>query len=805
LTPGTSPAESVENVSTADDTDSESSPEKHLEETVDIVGCLVELIPTLTDLLDDEDDDPDTEATDVALLDQYVQQGMRMFPKAHESLIKRLVESNWRGRQNLRRLRRKSTTYEPPPRVEGVDCGAPHEEPPKQRQHGTRLPTQFRRGRSEYFPLTGPRSDGGLSTVISTMRSTTAAVDQDSVTSISESNESVVSQLQVPGPPVNLEDKKLFYCPFCHFELPLNLNPSGMTMDDWVNHVYLDLEPYLCTYGDCGRAKRPFGVKKDWFQHEQDCHRSRLVWVCGSCTEELASENDLEEHLRSTHKELLSSANLSTMLENCKRYSQKPLLEQDCPLCGVSGFSGESLSNHLGEHLEKLSLAATKYNYSSDDIDPFLNDYHADAEHGAEMRLGEFVQEQSQLHRFKQEEAGVTTITVTKGPPSSVNAVVEVDHSRKLNTTGSPDLDDDMADSSALDEADKEMRKARDDLRLDKVANYLDTQQARDKPVENKNITVQTIKSAVPPRYDNFVGRDEDLDNIHKYLSTPGHICAVSGRGGIGKTATAAEYSYRFESEYAYIFWVEAETSGGCADKYNLISSCFDLGGRVHLDQAGTTALVRERLSRTERRWLLIFDNVDDWTEIAPYIPQNLPRTKGSVLITTRSSNLLFTPSWSHDLVGLDIWTLEESQEFLLTEMQPKQKRVNWREHPEYSLAEEVAKVVEGLPLAISMIAGYVKESRCTLEEFLEIWGEVQSRASARAKKSPDDEHDALDATIDALWDIGIGELSVNARNLLDILSFLDAEAIQKEILVGDHTESYLEFLNAGEFRYVLF
>jgi hypothetical protein len=52
---------------------------------------------------------------------------------------------------------------------------------------------------------------------------------------------------------------------------------------------------------------------------------------------------------------------------------------------------------------------------------------------------------------------------------------------------------------------------------------------------------------------------------------------------------------------------------------------------------------------------------------------------------------------------------------------------------------------------------------------------------------------------IDILWDIGIRELSVAVRNLLDILVFPDSETIPKALLVGDHKEPFLEFLNSAE------
>jgi tetratricopeptide (TPR) repeat protein len=140
----------------------------------------------------------------------------------------------------------------------------------------------------------------------------------------------------------------------------------------------------------------------------------------------------------------------------------------------------------------------------------------------------------------------------------------------------------------------------------------------------------------------------------------------------------------------------------------------------------------------------------------------------------------------------MDAFTLEESRQLLLCSMQPSLDQQNLRTHPEYHLAATASKLVDRLPLAISMIAGYVQVSRCTLSEFLEIWDERQSRSRKTTKK-------VENSAIDTLWDIGIRELSLPARNLLEVLVFLDAESIPKTLLVGDHKQPFLEFLNCSE------
>lgn len=281
-------------------------------------------------------------------------------------------------------------------------------------------------------------------------------------------------------------------------------------------------------------------------------------------------------------------------------------------------------------------------------------------------------------------------------------------------------------------------------------------------------------------------------------LGSPGQICVLSGDGGIGKTATATEFSYFYEDDYSHIFWVDAETSGGCADTFSLIAAILIPGGDVLRDQDGLNALVREALELTEHRWLLVFDNVEMFSNVEQYIPSDLESTQGSVLITTRNSKRLDGLPWPGrcETVAMNAMSLNESRELILCSMEPDLDRHQMHLHRDHGRAGDVSLLVEGLPLAISMIAGYLRESNCSLSEFLEIWKQKQSRSIETTHRP---EAGTAGSSVDILWDIGMRELSKQTRDLLDILIFLDPEAIQKDLLVGDHKELPLEFLNSAE------
>lgn len=271
--------------------------------------------------------------------------------------------------------------------------------------------------------------------------------------------------------------------------------------------------------------------------------------------------------------------------------------------------------------------------------------------------------------------------------------------------------------------------------------------------------------------------------------------------GGAGKTAIATEFLRQFGHRYEYVFWVDAETAAGCAESYNHIANLFNLGDRAR-DSDGLTILVREYLARLEKSWLLVFDNVESWVDLTRYIPPNFAtsssaptdsesnRASTNILITARKKDLVPSNLINTHQVPIESLTLEDSRRLLLQSMEPDLSQRDVLSHPEFEAAGEAAKVVERLPLAIGMVAGFARASQCSLSYFLEIWEEKQQL------------DDIKDSPIDTIWDIGIQELPLEARKMLNILSFLDPDTIPHDLLVGNHKEPALKslrFLDASQ------
>lgn len=119
-----------------------------------------------------------------------------------------------------------------------------------------------------------------------------------------------------------------------------------------------------------------------------------------------------------------------------------------------------------------------------------------------------------------------------------------------------------------------------------------------------------------------FLGRENELADIRDALhplsanndpSKPSRYgqdvacCILQGLGGIGKTQTALEYTFRYREDYDAIFWVRAEMSAGIASAYAHMSHKLGLIGSSEVDegenQGQAIELTKKWLSTTSQSY----------------------------------------------------------------------------------------------------------------------------------------------------------------------------------------------------------
>ena len=738
----------------------------------------------------------------------------RMFPLSAPWLIYRLGNANWRRRRILESLHQKNSKFpsrlHQRPRRDEVSPAAaqpqrnvpmsPQSFPSQGHFHISRDPSaaslnplilpstatsETRKSSGDQSIFSGPISTGGYT--LSTRTGAKSESEYDN--RVEWTNTCFI----IPPPPVPLQALNRFICPYCKLEI--TVGDDLKTNEDWCHHVFADLEPYLCTFKDCVRAGKTFGMKHDWVRHELDSHRIQKVWRCQSCQDDYTDKAVFENHLTKKHKDLFGENQGSSMSTVSERSSERTPTIENCVLCKVEFEDRKTLEDHVANHLEQFALTSINFVNTTDGFDAdSSSDTFDDNASETRVRL-------ETLNTFVEEQLEYLLPRLQKPPDDDMEG---------SNLDFVEDSDDDKPHgkgNKSLDPINKDAWKS-------KVASFLEKQPAAQtaqagfgsfnqpqpaaaKLTAPKDSTIESSRSVVrtnlPPRNDEFEGRANIFERIRTGLAEPGSICILSGAGGIGKTSTAIEYTYR--DEYPFIFWIQAETSFGCADSYCLIATQLRLAEGEMQDQDNLILITRRFLTTTQERWLLVFDNADDWSNIKPYIPTDFENTHGSVLVTTRKIDFGRRISTAYLQIELGVLSTEESKRLLLHSIQASQRNEDLTMHPEYELAGKISSLAEHFPLAISHIAGYVKVSHCTLADFLELWQERRLTSGG----AMDEEKSQTAKTLETVWNIGLRELTIDSLSLLHILAFLDSDSIQQDLLIGKHQLPSLEFLNTAE------
>jgi hypothetical protein len=289
------------------------------------------------------------------------------------------------------------------------------------------------------------------------------------------------------------------------------------------------------------------------------------------------------------------------------------------------------------------------------------------------------------------------------------------------------------------------------------------------------------IWDGVPPRNKNFTGRTDIFEQLRRRM--PSKVTAVvpppeeeperpgdepppqalQGLGGVGKTAVAIEYAWRYRADYDLVGWIRA-------DQMPLVrSSLARLAAALGLEPSATgidltTSSVLDALRRGEpySRWLLVFDNADQPEELLPFIPSG----PGDVLITSRNNR------WQAvvDTVQLDVFARAESVQFL-------RKRV-----PKMLTAADADRLAEqlgDLPLALVQAGAVLFEGSMPVDEYLRL---LDERVTEILQKGASPEYPT---SMTAAWQISVSRLRQQSPQALDLLrccAFLGPEPIPRDV-----------------------
>ncbi|RMZ48451.1 hypothetical protein AFCA_008715 [Aspergillus flavus] len=209
---------------------------------------------------------------------------------------------------------------------------------------------------------------------------------------------------------------------------------------------------------------------------------------------------------------------------------------------------------------------------------------------------------------------------------------------------------------------------------------------------------------------------------------------------GVGKSHVAIEFAYRFTTEHPEesVFWVHASSIDRFKQGYcDLLDAC-GVFPEVDNRDSDRPMRVRECLEKQHHEWLLITDNADEASlltsegsikggklgtatqahkhqSILDYLP-DCPH--GSIIITTRDrvTGVRFTKSCAQNLIEVVSMTEAESASLI--------KSTATEQCPEDSEVDELAELLEHLPLAIVQAMSFIQENALTVGEYIELYND---------------------------------------------------------------------------------
>lgn len=308
---------------------------------------------------------------------------------------------------------------------------------------------------------------------------------------------------------------------------------------------------------------------------------------------------------------------------------------------------------------------------------------------------------------------------------------------------------------------------------------------------------------------EDFCGREDILERLATELLPSKNIVTASGAalrqfalcgfGGVGKTEIAREFSRRHKASFDAVFWVVADEIAKLDHHYQQISLALGLEdpsecksqvvsreivkgwlSNPRKNLSGSDEFVQPGQAGSEPTWLLIFDNADDPMILADYWPHG----SGSILVTSRDplAKNIFTRRPS----GLDLGPLSQQDSLSLFN-----HLVTIPNEPEEDTARQIANALGGVPLAISQMAGIIRRQDLTLSEFFELYTDHEERASLYETKF-DTNLVTYRHSLSTVW--AFEKLKPQARQLLELISFLDPDVIGEDLLI----EASVELLSKG-------
>lgn len=226
----------------------------------------------------------------------------------------------------------------------------------------------------------------------------------------------------------------------------------------------------------------------------------------------------------------------------------------------------------------------------------------------------------------------------------------------------------------------------------------------------------------VPYRYSFFfTGREQVVEQLFTTFTSTSSagaipLQALSGLGGMGKTQTAVEYAYRYRQQYQAVLWINAETEETLLLGFKTVAELLKRPAALLQNRQSLVASMQEWFRNTTD-WLLILDNADDITRIAPVLPH---AASGHLLLTTRATAL---GAVAQPLALMPL-TPDDGALCLLRRASYLPVSGYLSDAPPASVkaARELSQLMGGLPLALEQAGAYIEATGSGVRGYLDLY-----------------------------------------------------------------------------------
>ncbi|MEJ2853708.1 MULTISPECIES: FxSxx-COOH system tetratricopeptide repeat protein [unclassified Saccharothrix] len=263
----------------------------------------------------------------------------------------------------------------------------------------------------------------------------------------------------------------------------------------------------------------------------------------------------------------------------------------------------------------------------------------------------------------------------------------------------------------------------------------------------------------------------------------------LSGLGGVGKSQLAARYTWSVwrEPEVDVVVWVDAMSREAILSRYAEVAARLLVDNDPAIAQRPAEDVARALvawLGVTDRRWLVVFDDLQDPADLKGLWPPHT--SSGQVVVTTRRQDAVLRREDRH-VIELDVFSEQEALAYLTGKLPGDTD-------PDELLG--LARDLGRLPLALAQAAAFIADK--PLLTVADYRARCNDRRTALAHVMPregelPDEHRA---TVAATWSLSMeraDELAPGlARPLLEVLSLLDPAGVPAALFSAPMVLHYL-------------